>query len=715
MNIDRRRLVILVAISFIGTALMSVVLMFSYGVWVSQQINAQFDQLRGKRPSRIYAAWPGWTIGTQFRLSELERLLTDYGYQAGAGEEICSSCFHLTGTELTVHRAESTIPGAALGEETFKIQLDVSGPLATVQLITDRTGGEVVRVDHRPLRVGVFSAGRLRTQDFVPMAEIPVYLRLAVMGIEDASFLEHSGVSMKAILRALWRDLTARRFAQGGSTITQQLMKNLFFSHEKVMTRKFKEAFYALLAEYGHSKEEILEAYLNEVYLGQWSSHEIHGVNEGARYYFNTRAADLSLAQSAVLAALIQAPNFHDPKRNPERLKSRRDLVLKRMFESNFIVEEEYRMAVLEPLIVSNTDAVIEGIDYYLELALSEMPESLRGRLDTGALTLLLPINPRLQQEAAVAIRIHLKELEDRIAKMRKKNPPHVSLEGALIAVSVPNCEVLATQGGRGYRLSPFNRILQGRRQLGSLAKPFVFLASLLSSDPIKPDTMLSDSPFEWEYDRQIWKPKNYENEFLGDVTAREVLEKSLNVPTARLAQMVGVPAIVDTMKKAGVTSDFMPVPSIALGSEELSPYELAEAYLTIARQGKSCRMSSVLKAYDENGNELYNRELMEKEVFPKDSTSTLIDMMHGVLTHGTAKYGAAPLGEELNYFAGKTGTTSEYRDAWFIGFSPDLLVLVWVGYDERELVGLTGASAALPIWTSFLKAAKPYYLPRGY
>ena len=296
--------------------------------------------------------------------------------------------------------------------------------------------------------------------------------------------------------------------------------------------------------------------------------------------------------------------------------------------------------------------------------------------------------------------------LEKQYKSLQKKSERGLKLQGALIAIDVQRCGVLAMQGGQSYRQTQFNRVLQGKRQPGSLLKPFVYLAAysqIQLNPPITPDTLIDDSPFEWKYDKQTWAPRNYDNTFRGNVTTRLALEDSLNVPTAKLTQMIGIPPIIETMKAAGITSPLNPVPSISLGSTELTPFELARAYTTLANMGKRCEPNPIAEVFDEKGNLLLRNAPTFDTALPSESTFTTNDVLKGVLTHGTGKW-VSTLNLPLANFAGKTGTTNDYKDAWFAGYSPEILVLVWVGYDEEEKVGLTGAAAALPVWVDFIR-----------
>jgi penicillin-binding protein 1B len=531
------------------------------------------------------------------------------------------------------------------------------------------------------------------------------------MAIEDVHFLEHVGVSFRGTLRALWRDLIARKFVEGGSTITQQLMKNLFFSREKALSRKIKEAIFAFVTESRHSKEAILEAYLNEVYMGQSGPHEIHGVSEGARHYFNRPVSNLTLAQGATLAAIVQAPNAQDPYKYPDRITKRRNLVLKKMLDAEFILPSEYEQAMNEPLGVTPAGRSLSDVDYAIELVLNQLPPDVRKRLETEPMAIYVTLNPSLQAAASQVLVSHIDRLGKIAPEIQKREARGIHLQGAMISVDPRNCSVLALQGGRSFRQTQFNRVLQGKRQPGSLFKPFVFLTAFQSSafdPPFSPLTQVEDAPFTWKYDGQEWTPRNYDNQFHGMVTARQALENSMNVPTGRIAEKVGVNAIRDTIVKAGIQSTVPAVPSIALGSAEVSPFELAAAYTTLANLGKTCELRAFSQVYDQNGNLVAETKPTLKENFPAAPVFETVQLMKGVLTHGSGR-GTQAAGFSLANFAGKTGTTNEAKDAWFAGFSPSNLTIVWVGYDEEEKVGLAGATAAVPIWTEFMKQARPF------
>ncbi len=715
MSTSLRKRLVLIFLS-VGLALgVLVALLIAYAGVLTHRIDNRIAQLRSSQASAFYGFYPPLEPGQTFSAAELHSVLQSQGLLSRSQPdslipgEYAWKASGSTG-ELTLFRPSFEGPGHGLAQ--IKVRILLEGPpdslaIKTIQSVD--SGQELPRLEMPPKKIASYFAGRLRTQNAVSLSEMPVSMRMAAIAIEDVRFLEHHGVSLRSTLRALYKDLWARKFVEGGSTITQQLMKNLFFSNEKAVSRKVKEAVFALITEARHSKEAILEAYLNEVYMGQWGPHEIHGISEGAQYYFNRPVSRLSLAQSAMLAAIIQAPNAHDPRRHPEKSLSRRNLVLKKMLDADFILADEYEDAKNEPLGVSSS-GTLSDVDYAIDLVLSRLTPELRTRLDSDTLSLYLPLNPYLQSAASEVLTANIERLKTMAPDIAAKESKGIHLQGALIAIDVKNCSLLALQGGRSYRQTQFNRVTQGRRQPGSLFKPFVFLAGF--AKPIDPPltalTELDDSPFEWTYDNQTWAPKNYDGDFRGPVRAREVLEKSINVPTARLAETVGLDKIREVLASAGIQSPLPSVPAISLGGVEVNPLELAEAFTTLAGLGQRCNLRSLLEVYDGNGNQLYQMPKETTEALSPIAAFQTVHLMRGTFTHGTAQ-GAAAAGMPHRDFAGKTGTTNEGRDTWFVGFSPSVLALIWMGYDEQEKLGLTGASAAVPMWASFMKKARPF------
>lgn len=707
--------ILAVAAFFVLTILAAGLFLAVYYAYAAQRIDRRFEQLHMAHSTQFFAVYPSFHLNQRFSKAELMTLVVDQGYVERSWDSALTPGEYAKKSgggilELKLFRPPFKAAGRVIDQRKARLVFqEVGSELTLIELTRPDINQPIAVLENLPKRLGAFAAGRLRTQDSVPLSQIPVSLRLAVMAIEDRNFLEHHGLSIRGTARAFWEDLKAMNFAQGGSTLTQQLMKNLFFSKRKAIARKVLEAFYAFVTESRHSKEEILEAYLNEMYLGQWGTREIHGFSEGARYYFNRAISQLTLSQSALLAAILQAPNAHNPHRQPERATKRRNLVLKQMLEAEFILPAEYEQAIQTPLGIAPEERTLTDVYYAIDLVTDRLPESIKSRMETEALTIYVTINPYLQALAAETLQANLERLKKHSKVIQENEAKGIPLESALIAVNVKNCTVLALQGGRSYQQTQFNRVLYGKRQPGSLFKPFVYLSAFRDEkiDPrLTPLTEIEDSPFTWEYEGQTWSPRNYDGKYRGFVSLRQGLEGSINVPTAKLAQLVGVSEIQDTLVRAGIRSPIPKVPSIALGSAEVSPLEMAEAFTTLANLGEHCQLRPYVGIYDENGNQIRDNQLVKERVLPADSTFQTVNIMKGVLTHGTAKW-FQKSGIDLSNFAGKTGTTNDNKDAWFAGFSPSLLVLIWVGYDSKEVVGHTGSFAAAPLWLNFIRRAR--------
>lgn len=709
----KRTILLLAVVSVSGLAIAGVVFAAYLGV-ITHRIGTRMEQLKTTRSSAFYAFYPEMLKGQQFRPAELRSILADQGFvERKNPEELSLGEYSLAqrdnNLELTLFRPPFEGAGHVL--ERLRARLDFQAKdraFELTQITALDSGTSLDRYESVPKKVAAYYAGRLRTQNAVTLSEIPVSMRLAVIAIEDVNFLEHIGVSFRGTIRALLKDVKAGKFVEGGSTITQQLMKNLFFSREKSITRKIKEILYAFVTEARHSKEDILESYLNEVYLGQRGPHEIHGVSEGARYYFNRPISQLTLAQSATLAAIIQAPNAQDPHRFADKTTARRNLVLRKMLDAEFILKDEFETATTEPLGVTPSEKNLSDVDYAIDLVLSQLPKDVRARLDNEPLAVYTTLNPMLQSAASEVLAANIARLGTISKDIRKREQQGMHVQGALVSVDVKTCSVLALQGGRSYRQTQFNRVLQGRRQPGSLFKPFVFLAGF-NAHVIAPDTLLEDAPFEWKYEgNQTWSPRNYDKNFRGPVTTRQALELSLNVPTARAAEKVGIGPIRQMIINSGVQSPIPAVPSISLGSADVTPFEMANAYTTFANLGNRCSLRAFSSVFDSNRNLIAQSAPEFQPALPPAATFQTVNVMKGVFSHGTAR-AAQSRGLPLQRFAGKSGTTNENKDAWFMGFSPDILALVWLGYDEELELGLTGSAASLPTWADFMEAARPF------
>lgn len=543
-----------------------------------------------------------------------------------------------------------------------------------------------------PKLVAQLVEGQPMLKKQTPLGDIPLVCLQAVTAIEDARFLEHSGVSATGILRAMYRNLRSGRWAEGGSTITQQLVKNFFLSPEKRLSRKIQEQLLAILLEARAGKDSVLEMYLNVIYMGQSGPYQVRGLGSAAEHYFDKKVSDLNLAQCALLAAVINSPGRFSPWDKPEAATQRRRLVLQKMLELKMITELALQEADAEPLPARPPAERREPAPFYIGTVVRELAE--KQLLAENGLRVFTSLDPELQTAASRTLQTQVPAIEARV-----KNPHKGALQSALIAVDLYTSEVLAVVGGRDFKSTQFNRVLDARRQIGSVVKPFVYWPAMKFKGPLD---MIDDSPFEWKMQGQSWSPRNYEGKPSGPVPIFWALAQSLNISTAKLGREIGLGPIVDTLAKAGLENEPIERPSLTLGALELSPWQVAQIYSTLANFGQYEKLHTVSRVEDMNGQPLWESPGEREPVLDGPTAATVVGMLRQTPLLGTAKSLRA-LAEKIS-LAGKTGTTSDTKDAWFVGFTPRLLTVVWVGFDDNTAMGLTGASAALPIWNSFFQ-----------
>lgn len=558
------------------------------------------------------------------------------------------------------------------------------------QVVAQYLGGEpILREDHA-------------------LPEIPVACLNALIAIEDAKFLEHRGVSPIGILRAIFVNLVEGRKAQGGSTLTQQLIKNYFLTPEKTLKRKALEFIMALLIEHHLDKDLILETYLNVIYMGQQGPYQVRGYGAASRHYFQKSVSDLSLGQCSLLAAIVNSPGQYNPFTHPDKAQSRRSVVLHKMEEQKLISSEEKARAEAEPLPQNENIKLYSTLPYFLQAAMEQAKKL--GIEDLAGYRLFTTLDLRLQEAAQGAVVKSLEEIEAQNPTIKKvKETKNIKLESALVSVDVETGGVRAVVGGRSFRTTQFNRILTSKRQVGSTFKPIVYLTAINSDEEkYNPITELKDEPFTYKYGKQTWSPENYDHKFFGKVPMYFGLKESLNLATAQLAVEVGLDSIIDTARVLGVQSDLKPVPSLSLGAFELRPLELLQAYMTIARFGSHLDITFLDSILDPEGQVIWkSSDRSAENKISATATQALIGILKQTAISGTARRISSS--GFPNTVAGKTGTTNDNRDTWFVGFTPDLLTVVWTGYDDNTSTGLTGASGSLPAWLTYMKEATKY------
>ena len=538
--------------------------------------------------------------------------------------------------------------------------------------------------------------------------ELPEHVIKAVLAIEDRRFFSHPGLDPFRIVGAAVRNIQAESFIQGGSTITQQLVKNFFLTPERTFKRKLQEALLALVLERRAGKKHILELYLNEIYLGQSGSFSINGIGEAARAYFQKDVGNLTLPEGALLAGMIQSPNPYNPRRHPERAKRRRNHVLGAMRGAGFLTPEEAEAAIALPLYVQKSTVDRVEAPYFVDLVKAQLARRYDAQLlNTQNLTIHTSLDLHLQDLAQAAMRKGLEALDELV-----KPENGQVIQGSLIALEPATGRVVALVGGRSYGASQYNRAIRARRQPGSTFKPFVYLTAIEATfenpalPPITPATIVEDAPAVFFYEDKEYIPANYQDKYFGHVTLRRALAKSLNVATVKVAEMVGFDRVAELWtEKMQMSAEVRGYPALALGAFEASPLEMAQAYNLLANGGLKVDPVTVLAVLDDRGRTLEQHEPTPPlRVVHAESAFIVTHMMRSVLNEGTA-YSARAQGFSADA-AGKTGTTNDMRDAWFAGFTPNLLAVVWVGMDDNTPINLPGSRAALPIWIEFMKAA---------
>ena len=658
-------------------------------------------------PLRLYSGpfllQPNFSIAHSHLLERLQRL----GYRRVTVPVQTPGDYQLTDEALTVYlhpQAESHV-----GPTMVRLTLDHG---RVTDVLSPLDGTPLFPIFLEPeLLSGVRGESR-QVREWIPLAQIPPRIIETVLTIEDHRFYSHFGIDPVAVGRALWTNFTKGGVVQGGSTITQQLAKNLFYSPQRTMGRKFKEALAALVLEVKYTKQNILESYLNEIYLGQAGFVSIYGVSEAAHRYFGKTLQELTVEDVAMIAGLIKGPNSYAPTKHPELAKQRRDVVLRRLRETGLLTEEAWNRAVHEPVRVTPSEDVLTDAPYFVDAVLREVEEAGVVPLPEG-LRIDSTLDPMIQQAATESLEKGLAKLE---ATHPHLNSSLESMQGAVVVLDPKTGSVLALVGGRDYRRSQFNRAVQAQRQPGSLFKPFVYLAALEAAregqaGQLTAASLLADEPVTFESETGPWSPQNYDKQFHGPISLRSALEQSLNVPAVQAAKTVGTKPIVQLLHRLGVTSAVGDdLSSVALGSSSVSLMEITAAYGAVANGVIAVQPTAVRSTRDRQGDIVWNAVPDRQQATSPQGAYVLTSLLEGVIQRGTASK-AKVLGLQ-GTVAGKTGTTDGYRDAWFVGYTSDVVIGVWVGFDDERPLRLTGSQAALPIWMDLARRVIPPNVP---
>jgi len=672
-------------------------------------VNWRFARLEAAAQARVFSAPYVMTEDLPVDRADLAERLTRLGYRKVNGAPLTPGEYAIRFHTFDIYLNEFDYPEGRAEARRVRVKTG----FGRVGNIEDGISGENLAAARlEPEQVGALSGNVREERAPVDINDLPKDLLNAVVAVEDRRFERHLGVDPRGILRALFANVKSGEVVQGGSTITQQLAKNLYpDAGDRTITRKLWETLAAICLEMVHSKPEILERYLNQIYLAQRGPTSIIGVGAAARHYFGKDARYLDLSESALLAGFIQSPGRYQPYRHQQAALERRNLVLRLMRDEGFISTKQLETAAATPLLLRREPSADPRMaPYFVDFVAQELQRlELRDPASHVGLRVFTTLDPLLQARAQAVLERSLAAYETQYRQLRPM--PGGALQGAIVALRPRDGAVVVMVGGRNYSETQFNRAVQAHRQPGSLFKPFVYLAGFEKAqrDPgtgLTAATVLDDSPLEVEVAGEPWTPHNYDEEFRGPVSARQALTQSLNIPTIRAAELVGLRDVVRMARRCGIESRLEPVPSIALGTFEVSPLEIAAAFTTIANLGERAAPRVLTAVVKENGEALEVPAPETRQAVSPQAAWLTLDLMHDVVDHGTGA-GIWAYGVQGPY-AGKTGTTDDGRDAWFVGFNANLLAITWVGFDNNRPLRLGGSALALPIWAQFMARSGP-------
>ncbi len=690
------------ALGFIG------VLAASLYCWhLTGLVEKRFSGRRWQIPSMIYSdttlLYPGRKIDWPSFIEKLEGI----GYRESRDTPQKKGDYLRSGDGLEIYLNDLTVPGKSrlgfLALLTFQDSVILS-------MVRQDSGQPLPILELEPEVLMRYFGKERELRQVVAIDEIPVTLQHAVMSAEDSRFYTHFGVDPRGILRAIYTNLRHGAIRQGGSTLTQQLAKNYFLTSERTFSRKLNELFISLAIELKYEKDEILGIYLNEIYFGQKGSASVNGAGEASRFYFNKRVQDLTLAESATLAGLIKGPNLYSPYKNIERSRKRRNVVLSAMQKNGWISEEEMKTASAEPITVSGFQVYSQTAPYFLDYVSSQLRDIYPATtLSSMGYSIYTTLDTQVQAAAERALEKGLARLEQKNPKLRRSDPAK-RLQGAIVVLQPRTGNILAMVGGRDYRVSQFNRVTQARRQPGSCFKPLV--ASVLL-DQFTPADLLSNTKSDYTVDGKTWTPKNFSEQKETRLSVRNMLRISSNRAAVDMAVRGGIERVVRRLEPFHFTTPVSPWPSLVLGTSEVIPMDLARAYAVFASDGIQPYPLSLKDVADERGGQLVGRHMKIETVLSPGEAFLITSMLEGAVKSGTGR-SLSRYGIDFPV-AGKTGTTNNYRDAWFVGYTSDLLALVWVGFDNNAPLYATGGSAALPIWADLVSAIPGYVSGNGF
>ncbi|MHA2716691.1 penicillin-binding protein 1B [Vibrio owensii] len=677
-----------------GVALAAVLLFV--GIYLDSVVKDRFDGQLFDLPTVVYARILNLSPGENITIQEMRNELDVLNYRKVSqprypGEYSSSS------TRIELIRRPFEFADGPEPDRHVMLHFSSSG-LQRIQSLESKGDLGYLRIE--PKMLGMLEKDQNEQRLFLRRDQFPEVLVDALLATEDRDFYQHDGVSPLAIGRALVANIKAGRTVQGGSTLTQQLAKNLFLTRDKTLWRKVREAYIALILDYRYSKDRILEAYLNEVYLGQSGGDAIHGFALASRYYFGQPIQELRIDQLAMLVGMVKGPSYYNPIRYPERTKTRRDLVLRLLMQQDMLTAQQYEQAVNRPLDTQSKPRIASRQPAYFQQLNIELKEKVGDnfKAETG-LRLFTSLDPVSQSKLEQAIAKKVPELAKRAGK---------ELEAAAVAVDRHSGEIRAMVGGKRVGYEGFNRALNASRPIGSLVKPAIYLTALEQPEKYNLATTLHDTPLSLKGSKgSVWSPRNFDRKFRGDVPLYLALAKSLNVPTVRLGMELGIPEVSATLERLGVDkNEIRPVPSMFLGSFSLTPFEVAQMYQTVTNSGKRAKLSALRSVIDMEGNVLYQSLPRSSQAVDQQAAWLTTYAMKQGVAQGTGRFLQSQFAWAA--LAGKTGTSNDSRDSWFVGVDGREVTTVWLGRDDNKSTKLTGSSGALRVYAEYLKQRIP-------
>ncbi|WP_284218704.1 penicillin-binding protein 1B [Agaribacter marinus] len=688
---------------FFKLALVIIVLIGSYLFYIDAQIKERFAGNKWEVPAQVYARPLVLTLQQEITPHEVEDELTLLGYRK---VNKVKQVGEYTITQHSVKIYRRAFEYIALDAPERMVEIEWQNKRIH-QIRLPHTKQQSRRIMLEPWLVSRLVGGLDEDRMLLLDEDIPEMLKVALLAVEDKDFYEHHGIAPLGIIRALFANLSAGRTVQGGSTLTQQLVKNLYLTRERSYIRKIREAAMAVVIDFRYTKQEILNAYINEVFLGQNGAVAVHGFGLASHFYFNKPLSELALDEIATLVGMVKGPSYYHPVRHKARAQERRNLVLRVLFEGKHLDLQEYQAALVKPLKTASSSSLASGKHpAFMDKVRQEIDEVIAApELKQSGIKLYTTLDINVQRRAEAAVKKVIK------AKQNKKLP---DLDAAMVVTDIDSGGIRAIVGGKNTDYAGFNRALNASRPIGSLIKPVVFLSALTEPERFNLATQLEDKPISLDdAGGKRWKPLNADKAFRGHVPLIDALVHSYNVPTVNLALALGLDKVVDILNDLGADKRPTLLPSIALGAIELTPLSVNQVYQTIANKGEFRPLHSLSAVSTHDNKVIWRREDVYEQVVNEDASYLLNYALNKVTRVGTAKR----LSEQFPSvnMAGKTGTTDDYRDSWFAGFDRHLVTSVWLGNDENKPIYMSGASGALVIFSEFQKQQTPKNLSQRF